>query len=91
MARVLESAAGPGVTLLLGLGRGAWRTFVRWAGIALFSIPWFWLPFTAQPRKAGQLSRFPTASGVAFFVVGMALAVPLVIVALLRGLNLVPG
>lgn len=62
------------VIWLPGLGKGRIKTLVRLTGIATFSLPWFWLPFTNQPRVAGSLCLALTIVGMLFFAFGMALA-----------------
>lgn len=70
---VLTSMAGFVVVWLPGLGLGRIKTIANWTGIAMFSIPWFWLPFTTQPRISGVLGLILTAAGILFFIFGMAL------------------
>jgi len=70
---VIVSIAGFVVVWLPGLGSGRIKTIANWTGIAIFSIPWFWLPFTTQPRISGALGIILTAAGILFFIFGMAL------------------
>jgi len=70
---VLVSVAGFIVVWLPGLGPGRIKTIANWTGIAIFSIPWFWLPFTAQPRISGVLGIILTIVGILFFIFGLAL------------------
>ena len=70
---VLVSVAGGIIVWLPGLGLGRTKTIANWAGIGTFSIPWFWLPFTTQPRMSGLLGVILTGAGILFFVFGMVL------------------
>lgn len=70
---VLISLAGFGLVWLPRFRLGSLSTAIRATGILVFSLPWFWLPFTDQPRLTGALSTVMTAGGIGFFAYGMIL------------------
>lgn len=70
---VIVSVTGFVVVWIPGLGSGRIKTIANWTGIAIFSIPWFLLPFTTQPRISEVLGPILSAAGIFFFIFGMAL------------------
>lgn len=42
-------------------------------GIAVNVFPWFWLPFTSQPRPSGGISLVLSAAGILLLVFGLGL------------------
>ena len=70
---ILASPVGFILVWFPGLGSGSLRTIVNWIGIAIFSIPWFWLPFTAQPHITGLPGIWLAFAGYIFFIFGFVL------------------
>lgn len=70
---VLVSFAGFVMVWIPGLGSGRIRTIANWTGIAIFSLPWFWLPFTSQPRVPGVSGFALTLAGGVYLIFGFGL------------------
>jgi len=68
---ILVSIGGFIIVCLPGLGTGKIRTISNWIGIFTFSIPWFILPFTTQPKIPEMFGIVITSIGLAFFIFGL--------------------
>lgn len=71
---ILVSIVGFIIVWLPSLGTRKIRTISNWVGIFTFSIPWFVLPFTIQPKIPEMLGIVITGVGIAFFIFGMILS-----------------
>lgn len=71
---IIVSVVGFIIVWFPSLGTGKIRTISNWAGIFTFSIPWFILPFTTQPKIPGMFGIVITGVGITFFIFGMILS-----------------
>ena len=71
---ILISIVGLAIVLLPGLGSKNLKMMANWIGIVTFSVPWFWMPFTAQPKISGLLGIVLAGGGIPLFIFGMILS-----------------
>lgn len=51
------------------------RIIVNYIGMIVFIDPWFWLPFTIQPKISGPLGVTLAGGGIVLFIFGMTFVV----------------